>query len=71
MQARLEYDVNAKRSYMVMLDIFRMLQLPREPRVLDLTYGTGRFYRAIVKEYKPFIIGVDVVKHEWEVPPSV
>jgi len=71
MQARLEYDVNAKRSYMVMFDVFRMLQLPREPRVLDLTYGVGRFYRKIVEEYKPFIIGVDVVRHNWEVPPSV
>jgi len=61
----------SKKSYTVMLDIFRMLQLPYRPVVLDLTYGTGRFYWKIVEEYEPEIIAVDIVRHEWEIRPDV
>lgn len=71
MMAAAILDLNAKRSYTIMLEIFKMLRLPRNVVVLDLTYGTGRFYRKVVKEYKPTIIAVDIIKHNWEVQPSI
>jgi len=57
-------------SYDIILYIFRELRLPIGVRVLDLTYGVGRFYRKVINEFKPYIIGVDIARHEWEVPPA-
>jgi len=59
------------RSYSVMLYIFRLLGFPVGVRILDLTYGVGRFYRKIREIYRPFIVGVDVARHRWEVEPDV
>jgi len=59
------------KSYSVMLHIFKLLGFPIGVRILDLTYGVGRFYRIIKDVYRPFIIGVDIVKHRWEVEPDV
>lgn len=58
------------KSYDIMLLLFKYLKLPYNVRVLDLTYGKGRFYRKIINNYRPYIIGVDIEKHEWEVAPS-
>jgi len=57
-------------SYDIILYIFREMRLPPGVRVLDLTYGVGRFYRRVVTEFKPYLIGVDIIKHSWEVPPA-
>jgi hypothetical protein len=38
--------------------------------VIDLTYGVGRFYRLARSRVK-LLIGVDVVKHQWEVQPDI
>jgi len=64
------YVVHGK-SYSVMLYIFRLLGFPVGVKILDLTYGVGRFYRLIKSVYKPFIIGVDIARHKWEVEPNV
>jgi predicted RNA methylase len=38
--------------------------------VVDLTFGTGRFYR-IARKRIANLIGVDIEKHEWEIKPDV
>jgi hypothetical protein len=42
----------------------------RRLNVLDLTYGTGRFYRES-RHLINRVVAVDIVKHEWEVEPTV
>jgi hypothetical protein len=37
--------------------------------VIDLTYGLGRFYRLVRSRIKE-LVGVDIVKHDWEVTPD-
>ena len=37
--------------------------------VVDLTYGLGRFYR-IARKRITNLIGVDILKHEWETKPD-
>jgi len=59
------------KSYTVMLHIFKLLGFPIGVRILDMTYGRGRFYRRIKEVYKPFIIGIDIIRHEWEVEPDI
>jgi len=39
-------------------------------RILDLTYGTGRFYKSLDRSILT-ITAVDVEKHKWEVEPNV
>jgi len=63
-------DMSA-RSYNVMLSIFRLLGFPTGIRILDLTYGIGRFYRKIKVVYKPIIIAIDIRKYKWEVIPDI
>jgi predicted RNA methylase len=41
----------------------------RRLNVLDLTYGTGRFYR-LSKSLINRIIAIDITRYEWEVEPT-
>ncbi len=58
------------RSYDIMLFLFKELKMLPDARVLDLTYGTGRFYKRLKGRYPIYIIGIDIEKHEWEVKPD-
>jgi hypothetical protein len=42
----------------------------RRLNVLDLTYGTGRFYR-LSRPLINKIVAVDIVRYEWEVEPTI
>ena len=66
---RLRYSAGKRKSYDIIFILFgRLGLLSRGKRVLDLTYGRGRFYRR-VKRYGTCIVGVDIERHEWEVEP--
>jgi hypothetical protein len=45
-------------------------RIGRRLNILDLTYGTGRFYRES-RHLINRIIAVDVERHEWEVEPTI
>lgn len=47
-------------------DVLRLLDAKK---VLDLTYGEGRFYQACKSEVH--VTGIDIVKHEWAVEPDI
>ena len=38
--------------------------------MLDLTFGVGRFYRLVRNKIKK-LIGVDIIKHNWEIKPDL
>ena len=63
----------SKPCYDIIYCIFNILYANHRKiiRVLDLTYGVGRFYRVVEKKYNLFIIGVDIEKHGWEVEPDI
>jgi len=59
------------KSYEIMKWIFNTLFPARNDLiVLDLTYGKGRFYRLVRNRIKT-LIGVDIIKHNWETKPDV
>ncbi|GEM_PF-3274859 len=62
-----------KPSYNIIYSIFNILYADHKGiiKILDLTYGVGRFYRIVRKKYNLFIIGVDIEKHEWETDPDI
>jgi hypothetical protein len=63
----LSYKHGAK-SYEIINDLLGYLS--GQLRVLDLTYGVGRFYR-LCRNKIDLLIGVDVIKYGWEVKPDI
>jgi len=60
------YDI----VFMLLYRLYRELWLGRDTvRLLDLTYGRGRFYRRVPRN-RYYIVGVDIARHEWEVEPD-
>jgi hypothetical protein len=57
------------KSFEIIKWLFDVLDLD-DVFVLDLTYGVGRFYR-MVRGRVWLLIGVDIVRYEWEVEPDV
>jgi hypothetical protein len=59
------------KSYDVVEYIFNILFPARyDLTVVDLTYGKGRFYKK-VRHRINMLIGVDILRHDWEVKPDV
>jgi hypothetical protein len=63
---RLKHGV---KSYQVVKRIFDMLGV-KDAFVIDLTYGTGRFWR-LVRRRISFLVGVDIQRLNWEVKPDI
>jgi hypothetical protein len=58
------------KSYMIVNTLLSMCFPNRLLTVIDLTYGVGRFYRIARGRVKQ-LIGVDIVRHAWEVKPDL
>ena len=62
------------KSYDILYMLLRRMQieklLPREIRALDATYGRGRWWRKAKRMLNVAVLGVDIRKHKWEVPPD-
>jgi hypothetical protein len=60
------------KSYEVVLRLLGRVyaETGRRLNVLDLTYGTGRFYRGS-RYLVNRIVAVDIVRYEWEVEPTI
>jgi len=67
MEETLSYKHGAK-SYEIVATLLGYL--PGQLRVLDLTYGVGRFYR-LCRDKIDLLIAVDVTRHDWEVRPDI
>jgi len=67
MEETLSYKHGAK-SYEIVATLLGYL--PGQLRVLDLTFGVGRFYR-LCRDKIDLLIAVDVAKYEWEVKPDI
>jgi len=67
MEKTLSYKHGAK-SYEIVATLLGYL--PGQLRVLDLTYGVGRFYR-LCRDKIDLLIAVDVTRHDWEVRPDI
>jgi len=59
------YDI----MYMLLYRVYRELGINGIMRLVDLTYGRGRFYRRFPRG-KLYIIAIDPYRHEWEVEPD-
>jgi len=55
--------------YMLLYRVYRDLGINGMMRLVDLTYGRGRFYRRFPRG-KLYIVAVDPYRHEWEVEPD-
>ena len=55
-------------KYPVAYIVAQFLKKYRFQKVLDVTYGKGRFYRI----YRPrVLVGADIVRREWEIVPDL
>jgi predicted RNA methylase len=57
------------KSFHIVRRLLSYIYVGRPLSILDLTYGTGRFYRSS-KSMIGRIIAVDITKHKWEVEPA-
>jgi hypothetical protein len=69
MESIVRYKHGVK-SYEIVRKLLGYVYDGRPLSIVDLTYGTGRFYR-LSKAMIGRIIAVDIKKHEWEVEPTI
>lgn len=63
-----EVNGSKYKSYDIVYILLGRLGLLGRTRLLDLTYGLGRFYRR-ARLYGVCVTGVDIQRLDWEVPP--
>jgi hypothetical protein len=66
----IRYKHGAAKSYEIVRKLLGYIYKDKGSlTILDLTFGTGRFYRYSKRMIKK-IIAVDITKHDWEVEPT-